>query len=514
MYNLQLLSSCKTGNTEAARLAVEAGADVNCYEGWPLRRAVRHSRTEVWQYLLSPDLSVNINLVNQYGLSVLHTAARFGVVEAVQSLLLVPSLQPNIKTNTGATPLYVAAKYARLEVVEVLVSDSRVDLNCSDFKNRNIHEVVGISIADCDESLKVSICDVIRVEENKRKIKQKKIEAVRPEQILVRHAKEKLDKLINDLEEKQKAEVMMFQENQENDKKEFNVKQAREKERFLAKIQEEERQFLYNQEVQRDSFLSKIVRKKYLFERMQEDLREEYLTFKKQSFEEFRERQMGEKESLIFTQNSPQLKCSRPSRWSLPSFEIARLMTPSEDLMSRSLEGVLLDSVSDSDQESFTEENSSLRKVSSSSSISPVPSLELVPNTDIVSTIPDTCPNIKTLLTLKMLGSEDIPEEERDSSPLHSSYLTYPLKSNSVHQSLGLSAKSTPRICRKNTMEVVKEESDEDASVINYNTVTGMVKVSSFNSNSSSSLESDFKLRRRSSSDSDISKTRDSCWFS
>ena len=63
-------------------------------------------------------------------------------------------------------------------------------------------------------------------------------------------------------------------------------------------------------------------------------------------------------------------------------------------------------------------------------------------------------------------------------------------------------------------MEVVKEESDEDASVINYNTVGGMVKVSSFNSNSSSSLESDFKLRRRSSSDSDISKTRDSCWFS
>ena len=63
-------------------------------------------------------------------------------------------------------------------------------------------------------------------------------------------------------------------------------------------------------------------------------------------------------------------------------------------------------------------------------------------------------------------------------------------------------------------MEVLKEESDEDASVINYNTVTGMVKVSSFNSNSSSSIESDFKLRRRSSSDSEISRNRDSCWFS
>ena len=536
MNNLHLLSSCKTGNTEAVKQCLEAGADVNCYDGWPLRRAVRHNQPEVWQLLLSPDLNINVNLVNQYGLSSLHTAARFGVTSAVQSLLSVPSLQPNLKTNTGATPLFVAVKYARLEVVDVLISDSRIDLNCIDLKNRCLVDVVGVSVPDCDETKRNTICDLIKVEENKRKLKQKKIEALRPEQILVRHAKEKLDKLINDLEEKQTSELLMFQENIDNDKKEFNVKQTEERDIFFSKIHDEEQQFFYSQEVQKNIFLSKMARKKYLFERMQEELREEYLTFEKQSFEEFREKQMEEKETLIFTQNSPHRKYSRSSRWSLSSFEIAQLMaSKSEDLMSRSLEGVSL--VSDNDKESSPCDNSevsavkdkTLRKhscpplftgvnilsnsVSSSANISPVPSLELIPHAELVASIPATCPNIKALLTLKMLSAEESPEEEPDSPLLQATYLTYPLMSNFVLPTVGQSAKSTPRVSRKNTMEVVKEESDEDASVVNYNTVSGMVKVSSFNSNSSSSLESDFKLRRRSSSDSDISRTREGCWF-
>ena len=555
MTNLSLLSSCKSGNLEAVLQCLQAGADVNCYEGWPLRRAVRHNRSEVWRHLLA-SCEVNINLVNQHGLSCLHTAARFGVVSAVQSLLAQPNIHPNIKTQTGATPLFVAVKYARLEVVEVLVNDARVDLCCQDFQNRSLTQVVGVSVTDCDEVVKHNICDLIKQEENRRKIKQKKIEAVRPEQILVRQAKEKLDKFINDLEEKQKSELLMFQENLDNDRREFHVKQEEEKESFFYKIQSEEEEFLCEQERQKTIFLSKIARKKYLFERMQEDLREEYLAFKKQTFDDFKERQLEEKETLIISQNSPSQSRARPGRWSFFSLEVSRLLAhhgePDEDLLSRGLAGAGPErpdyerSAGDGRGLTTAVKSSSARKLScpptlsdaqptppllpaltrqwsspsnTSGNPSPVPSLELI--SDLISSIPDTCPNIKALLALNILSGEEVAaEEERDSTPssplLHTSYLTYPFKTSSHSQpgGGGLSTKSTPRITRKNTMEVVKEESDEDASVINYNTISGMVKVSSFNSNSSSSLESDFKLRRRSSSDSDIGRTREGCWFS
>ena len=555
MNNLSLVSSCKSGNLEAVVQCLQDGADVNCYEGWPLRRAVRHNRSEVWRHLLA-NCEVNINLANQHGLSSLHTAARFGVVSAVQSLLLMPNIHPNMKTQTGATPLFVAVKYARLEVVEVLVNDPRVDLCCQDFQNRSPSQVVGVSVTDCDELIKNNICDLIRQEENRRRIKQKKIEAARPEQILVRQAKEKLDKFINDLEEKQKSELLMFQENLDNDRREFHVKQEEEKYNFFSKMQSEEKEFHCDQERQKTIFLSRIARKKYLFERMQEDLREEYLAFKKQTFEDFKEKQLEEKETLLVSQNSPRQSRARPNRWSFFSLEVARLLSEhgeaGEDLLTRGLGGAG-PAVSLSDKERSTcnsrgltaLQSGSARKLScpptlsdvlpsppplppltrqwssssnTSGNPSPVPSLELI--SDLISSIPPTCPNIKALLALNILSGEEQPgEEEPDSTPssplLHASYLTYPFKTSSHSQQVSpLSTKSTPRITRKNTMEVVKEESDEDASVINYNIITGMVNVSSFNSNSSSSLESDFKLRRRSSSDSDIGRTREGCWFS
>ena len=157
MNNLDLVSSCKTGNLQAVLQCLQEGADVNCYDGWPLRPAVRHEHGEVWRHLLT-EANININLANQYGLTSLHTAARFGVVSAVQSLLLMPNIQPNMRTQTGATPLFVAVKYARLEVVEVMVNDARVDLSSLDFQNRSLSQVVGVSVTDCDEMIKTNIC--------------------------------------------------------------------------------------------------------------------------------------------------------------------------------------------------------------------------------------------------------------------------------------------------------------------------------------------------------------------
>ena len=69
------LTACKEGDVEVVVDCVNRGVDINCCDGWPLRRAVRYNRSHVWQYLLSSS-DIDVNLVNQYGMSSLHTAAR------------------------------------------------------------------------------------------------------------------------------------------------------------------------------------------------------------------------------------------------------------------------------------------------------------------------------------------------------------------------------------------------------------------------------------------------------
>jgi len=129
----------------------------------------------------------------------------------------------------------------------------------------------------------------------------------------------------------------------------------------------------------------------------------------------------------------------------------------------------------------FSRQNSSPSHNSLSLNPSPVPSLELIPLNNqmetLVSAIPDTCPNIKALLALKILNPEFEETDSNDGSQSPNStisshnYLTYPLKQNyqtnnhipgpgTLSTNLNIT-KSTPRITRKNTMEVVTEESDD-----------------------------------------------------
>ena len=49
-----------------------------------------------------------------------------------------------------------------------------------------------------EESLKTIIIDMIRTETAKREMKRRKIEAVHPEQILVRHARKRISSIIFD----------------------------------------------------------------------------------------------------------------------------------------------------------------------------------------------------------------------------------------------------------------------------------------------------------------------------
>ena len=525
------LNACKTGEVDVVKDCILQGVNINCSSGWPLRRAVRYHRDRVWRYLLSfPDLEVN--LVNSFGMSSLHTAARFSNGPAVSSLLASPLIHPNLRTKTGATALMVAAKYLSRPALELLIKDQRVDLGCVDEQNRNVLQVAGVALLHVDESLRTSICDVLRLEINRRSTKRRKLEAVHPEQILVRHAREKLNKLISDLEDSQRLEMVRFQENSENDKKTFQDKQSEEKENLILKIEEEERLFLYNQDVQRSKFLSRMSRRKFQFERMQQEAGEEFLDSEKRKLEDFKDKQSRQKETLLISQKSnfddreepisktslerklckslggsvtdiaaeielhedrlarPHMTpCDRPlasnqtliNCYTIPG--AGEAAGPVASILCRKLScppRMISDSLTvtstpppspvnlfpRSGQRSYN--SPILPEVSSDASLnpSPVPSLEFIPShSDLAASIPDTCPNIKALLALKVINPAESDEDlSVTQSPLHHNYLTYPWRGHTTSElPPSFTTKSTPRLSRKNTMEVVREESDDES---------------------------------------------------
>ena len=527
------LSACKTGDVDIVKDCILQGVNINCSSGWPLRRAVRYHRDRVWRYLLSfPDLDVN--LVNTYGMSGLHTAARFGNGAAVTSLLASPLIHPNLKTKTGASALMVAAKYLARPVVEILIKDQRVDLSCVDDQNRNVFQVIGVALVQVDEGLKTSICDILRLEINRRTTKRRKLEAVHPEQILVRHAREKLNKLISDLEDSQRLEIARFQENCDHDKKTFQDKQSEEKENFILKIEEEERLFFYNQDIQRSKFLSRISRRKFQFERMQQEVEEEFLESEKRKLEDFRDRQSRQKETLLISQKSRCENCEDQKAACVKMASDRKVLCKSlgcsvtdidaeiemsEESVSRPHMTPCDRPLASSDQiincyattgagetgaaslghrklscpprmisdpmtvtctpppspvnmfprSGQRSANSPITELSSEPSLnpSPVPSLEFIPShSDLSASIPDTCPNIKALLALKILNPADEDEElpVLQCPILHHNYLTYPWRGHSSSElPPSFTTKSTPRLSRKNTMEVVREESDDES---------------------------------------------------
>ena len=518
------LNACKTGEVEVVKDCILQGVNINCSSGWPLRRAVRYNKDRVWRYLLSfPDLDVN--LVNPCGMSALHTAARYGNGTAVSSLLASPLIHPNLRTKTGANALMVAAKYLSRPAVELLVKDQRVDLGCVDEQNRNVLQVAGVALLQVDESLRTGICDILRLEMNRRATKRRKLEAVHPEQILVRHAREKLNKLISDLEDSQRLEMVRYQESSENEKKTFQDKQSEEKENFILKIEEEERLFLYNQDVQRSKFLSRMSRRKFQFERMQQEVGEDFLEAEKRKLEDLKDKLARQKETLLISQ-----KCEDPSGKSSLDRKLCKSlggsvtdiaaeierhedrlaqphMTPCDrPLASHQTTLINCYSIPGAGEAAGPMASNICRKLSCpprmisdllrvtstpppspvnlfprsgqrscnspisaepSLNSSPVPSLEFIPShSDLAAAIPDTCPNIKALLALKVINPAESDEDLSvpQSPVLHHSYLTYPWRGHTTSELPPcFTTKSTPRLSRKNTMEVVREESDDES---------------------------------------------------
>ena len=86
-----------------------------------------------------------MNLINKDGWSAVHRAVIRNNIEGLKLLLSHPSLTAltlNQKMEwNGATPVMFAVMWNRLEHLEVLAADPRVDLDTTDNQGKSLEEV-------------------------------------------------------------------------------------------------------------------------------------------------------------------------------------------------------------------------------------------------------------------------------------------------------------------------------------------------------------------------------------
>ncbi|MEK6237918.1 MAG: ankyrin repeat domain-containing protein [Planctomycetales bacterium] len=123
--------ACAGGHEETVKALLAAGAkiDVVNRQGYtPLHLPAKNGSVPVIKALLATKIPVDAKAAN--GFTALHAAASSGQAEAVA--LLLPRSDPNLLTNQGMTPLYLAAFLGLDRVVEVLLTDNRVDVAAAD----------------------------------------------------------------------------------------------------------------------------------------------------------------------------------------------------------------------------------------------------------------------------------------------------------------------------------------------------------------------------------------------
>ena len=124
----ELIEAVRSGDSDAARALVEAGADVAAAEPdgtTALHWAVRQDQAEIADLLLR--MGADANAANRYGLTPLSLAGTNGSPETA-ALLLDAGADPNLATPEGEAPLMTAARTGNPEVLRLLLTHgARVD---------------------------------------------------------------------------------------------------------------------------------------------------------------------------------------------------------------------------------------------------------------------------------------------------------------------------------------------------------------------------------------------------
>ncbi len=119
---VDLHSAVVTDDLEAIHQHIKACSDLNVLEpsraSTPLITAAALGKTEAAKILI--DAGADLNYQNADGSTALHTAAAFGNTEAAK-ILINAGADLNKQNNDGSTALHAAAFLCRVEIVEALL---------------------------------------------------------------------------------------------------------------------------------------------------------------------------------------------------------------------------------------------------------------------------------------------------------------------------------------------------------------------------------------------------------
>jgi len=119
---VDLHTAVLTEDLEVIRQHIKAGSDLNVLEptrkSTPLITAAYLGRTEAAKILI--NAGADINYKNSDGSTALHTAIAF-IKTKVAKILIDAGIDLNIKNNDGSTALHTAAFFCNVEIVEALL---------------------------------------------------------------------------------------------------------------------------------------------------------------------------------------------------------------------------------------------------------------------------------------------------------------------------------------------------------------------------------------------------------
>ncbi len=122
------------GDIEQVKDLLLTGADVNAQDASlmiPLHWAVGRGYTEIIDLLIKKGSDIEKRDI--HGRTPLHMAVQFGSIVGVQALMEVSDF--NAKDNYNRTPLLLAVRADNLAMVEILLSQKRIDVNVPDIEN-------------------------------------------------------------------------------------------------------------------------------------------------------------------------------------------------------------------------------------------------------------------------------------------------------------------------------------------------------------------------------------------
>jgi hypothetical protein len=146
---VDLHSAVVTDNLEVIKQHIKAGTDLNVLEpsraSTPLITAAALGKTEAARLLI--DAGADLNYQNADGSTPLHTAAALGKTDIARLLINAPGIDLNRQNNEGATPLHTAAFLGRVEIVKALLAKG-ADKTIKNKSGQTAYETVVVPFED------------------------------------------------------------------------------------------------------------------------------------------------------------------------------------------------------------------------------------------------------------------------------------------------------------------------------------------------------------------------------